>query len=108
LLTFRHGGPRRRRRTARAKSGARKKIQEKQGKLPFSSLFWSNRWLPLRFRSYWSLVPARPRPASNLEIAPYSGPAPACGTIARAEAAYFQMLNDEGGVNGRKIGFGAV
>ncbi|MFX6918921.1 hypothetical protein ABTH79_19760, partial [Acinetobacter baumannii] len=26
--------------------------------------------------------------------APYSGPASAYGTIARAEAAYFQMLND--------------
>jgi Periplasmic binding protein len=37
--------------------------------------------------------------------APYSGPASAYGTLARAEAAYFQMLNDEGGVNGRKIKF---
>jgi branched-chain amino acid transport system substrate-binding protein len=37
--------------------------------------------------------------------APYSGPASAYGTIARAEAAYFQMLNDKGGVNGRKIDF---
>jgi branched-chain amino acid transport system substrate-binding protein len=37
--------------------------------------------------------------------APYSGPASAYGTIARAEAAYFQMLNDQGGVNGRKIEF---
>ncbi len=34
--------------------------------------------------------------------APYSGPASAYGTIARAEAAYFQMLNDQGGINGRK------
>jgi len=37
--------------------------------------------------------------------APYSGPASAYGTIARAEAAYFQMLNDQGGVNGRRIDF---
>lgn len=37
--------------------------------------------------------------------APYSGPASAYGTIARAEAAYFQMINDQGGVNGRKIDF---
>ena len=37
--------------------------------------------------------------------APYSGPASAYGTIARAEAAYFQMLNDEGGINRRKIDF---
>jgi len=36
---------------------------------------------------------------------PYSGPASAYGTIGRAEAAYFKMVNDEGGVNGRKINF---
>jgi branched-chain amino acid transport system substrate-binding protein len=34
---------------------------------------------------------------------PYSGPASAYGTIGRAESAYFQMLNEQGGVNGRKI-----
>ena len=37
--------------------------------------------------------------------APYSGPASAYGTIGRAEAAYFQMLNDKGGINGRKVDF---
>jgi branched-chain amino acid transport system substrate-binding protein len=34
---------------------------------------------------------------------PYSGPASAYGTIGRAEAAYFAMLNQQGGVNGRRI-----
>jgi branched-chain amino acid transport system substrate-binding protein len=34
---------------------------------------------------------------------PYSGPASPFGTIGRAEAAYFAMVNDQGGVNGRKI-----
>ncbi|HTT38062.1 MAG TPA: ABC transporter substrate-binding protein [Burkholderiales bacterium] len=34
---------------------------------------------------------------------PYSGPASAYGTIGRAEAAYFDMINAQGGVNGRKI-----
>jgi branched-chain amino acid transport system substrate-binding protein len=34
---------------------------------------------------------------------PYSGPASAYGAIGRAEAAYFTMLNEEGGVNGRRI-----
>ncbi|MEC9345410.1 MAG: ABC transporter substrate-binding protein [Pseudomonadota bacterium] len=34
---------------------------------------------------------------------PYSGPASAYGTIGRAAAAYFRKLNDEGGINGRKI-----
>jgi branched-chain amino acid transport system substrate-binding protein len=34
---------------------------------------------------------------------PYSGPASAYGVIGRAEAAYFKMINEQGGVNGRKI-----
>ncbi len=36
---------------------------------------------------------------------PYSGPASAYGTIGRSEAAYFNMINDQGGINGRKINF---
>jgi branched-chain amino acid transport system substrate-binding protein len=36
---------------------------------------------------------------------PYSGPASAFGSIGRAEAAYFRMINDQGGINGRKINF---
>src|SRR5437667_11575282 len=38
-------------------------------------------------------------------IMPYSGPASAYGTIGRAEAAYFRMINEQGGINGRKITF---
>jgi len=34
---------------------------------------------------------------------PYSGPASAYGVIGKAEAVYFKMINDAGGVNGRKI-----
>jgi branched-chain amino acid transport system substrate-binding protein len=33
----------------------------------------------------------------------YSGPASSYATIARAEAAYFKMINEKGGVNGRKL-----
>src|SRR5678815_3416523 len=36
---------------------------------------------------------------------PYSGPASAYGTIGKTIAAYFKKVNDEGGVNGRKITF---
>jgi branched-chain amino acid transport system substrate-binding protein len=36
---------------------------------------------------------------------PYSGPASAYGAIGHAEAAYFRMVNEQGGVNGRKITF---
>ena len=36
---------------------------------------------------------------------PYSGPASSYGTIGKAEAAYFAMINDQGGINGRKINF---
>ena len=34
---------------------------------------------------------------------PYSGPASALGVAGHAHAAYFSMINDQGGVNGRKI-----
>jgi branched-chain amino acid transport system substrate-binding protein len=48
--------------------------------------------------------------ASDTEIKvgntmPYSGPASAYGTIGKAVAAYIKKVNDEGGVNGRKINF---
>jgi ABC-type branched-subunit amino acid transport system substrate-binding protein len=36
---------------------------------------------------------------------PYSGPASAYGVIGRAESAYFRMINEQGGINGRKINF---
>ncbi len=34
---------------------------------------------------------------------PYSGPASAYAAVGKAEIAYFQMINEEGGINGRKI-----
>ena len=34
---------------------------------------------------------------------PYSGPASAYGTIGKTEQAYLKMINDQGGINGRKI-----
>jgi branched-chain amino acid transport system substrate-binding protein len=37
--------------------------------------------------------------------APYSGPVSGLGVTIKAAAAYFKKLNDEGGVNGRKINF---
>jgi branched-chain amino acid transport system substrate-binding protein len=48
--------------------------------------------------------------ASDTEIKigntmPYSGPASAYGAIGKAEAAYFNMVNEQGGINGRKINF---
>jgi branched-chain amino acid transport system substrate-binding protein len=46
--------------------------------------------------------------ASDTEIkvgqtVPFSGPASAYATIGKAQAAYMKMVNDQGGVNGRKI-----
>jgi branched-chain amino acid transport system substrate-binding protein len=38
-------------------------------------------------------------------IMPYSGPASAYGIIGKTEEAYFRMVNDKGGINGRKINF---
>ncbi|WP_315832444.1 ABC transporter substrate-binding protein [Bradyrhizobium prioriisuperbiae] len=39
----------------------------------------------------------------NIEA--YSGPASAYGIIGKTEDAYFKMVNDQGGINGRKINF---
>jgi branched-chain amino acid transport system substrate-binding protein len=57
-----------------------------------------------------SLLPATRAGAADATIklgntAPSSGPASAYGVIARAEEAYFQMINDQGGINGHKIEF---
>jgi branched-chain amino acid transport system substrate-binding protein len=38
-------------------------------------------------------------------IMPYSGPASAYGVIGKTEEAYFKMINDKGGINGRKVNF---
>ena len=48
--------------------------------------------------------------ASDTEIKigntnPYSGPASAYGTIGKTIAAYFKMVNESGGINGRKVNF---
>ena len=48
--------------------------------------------------------------ASDIEIkigniVPYSGPASAYGTVGKAMAAVFRKVNDDGGINGRKINF---
>jgi ABC-type branched-subunit amino acid transport system substrate-binding protein len=51
--------------------------------------------------------------ASDTEIKigqtmPYSGPLSSYSTIAKLEAAYFKMLNDKGGIRGRRINFISV
>src|SRR5438105_14041038 len=38
-------------------------------------------------------------------IMPYSRPPPAYGAAGKVEAAYFDKVNAEGGINGRKINF---
>jgi ABC-type branched-subunit amino acid transport system substrate-binding protein len=38
-------------------------------------------------------------------IMPYSGPASSYAVIGKTEAAYFRMINEKGGINGRKINF---
>ncbi|WP_188609223.1 ABC transporter substrate-binding protein [Chelatococcus reniformis] len=38
-------------------------------------------------------------------LMPYSGPASSYSIIGKTEAAYFAMVNDRGGINGRKVNF---
>ena len=54
--------------------------------------------------------PARAAGVTDTEIRignimPYTGPLAAFASIGRAEAAYFDMINERGGINGRKIRF---
>src|SRR4051812_12637419 len=55
-------------------------------------------------------APAQAAGVTNTEIRvgnimPYTGPLTAFAAIGRAEAAYFDMVNERGGINGRKIKF---
>ncbi len=65
--------------------------------------------------SMWAARPARAAKqygpgVTDTEIkigncAPYSGPASSYSTIWKCEAKYYEMVNAEGGINGRKINF---
>ncbi|MHC1948546.1 ABC transporter substrate-binding protein [Bradyrhizobium sp. UFLA06-06] len=57
-----------------------------------------------------SSVAAEMRGVTSTEIRigqtmPYSGPVSAFGALGKGEAGYFRMLNERGGINGRKINF---
>ena len=56
----------------------------------------------LLFAGHASAQPA-PKEIKLGQTMPYSGPASAYGTIGKVEQAYFKKINDEGGINGRKI-----
>ncbi len=60
-------------------------------------------------RQSWAETTAWPGvTAAEIKIGntmPYSGAGSAYGTIGRVEAAFFRMINDQGGINGRKINF---
>lgn len=61
-----------------------------------------------------AVLPALPARAANApgitdteilfgQTMPYSGPASAYGTIGKSAEAYFRMINDQGGINGRRL-----
>ncbi len=59
--------------------------------------------LPARAKQYGPGVTDHEIKVGN--TGPYSGPASSYGTVNKAEAAYYKMINAQGGVNGRKINF---
>ena len=68
----------------------------------FVALLLASVWSPLR--------PTRAAGVNDTEIRignimPYTGPLAAFASIGRAEAAYFDMVNERGGINGRKVRF---
>ena len=100
----------RRRRLDRAKLTTRQK--KSAGGIPWLHVAHScNRarrpppfWLPVPWAARAANAPGVT--ATEIKIGqtmPYSGPASAFGTIGRTEVAYFHMVNDLGGINGRKV-----
>jgi branched-chain amino acid transport system substrate-binding protein len=76
---------------------------------------WNRRKF-LKTAALAALAPARPSlaqampgvTATEIKIGntmPYSGPASAYGVVGREHAAFFRMINDRGGINGRRINF---
>ena len=74
------------------------------------------KWLPAVFiaalllASIWIAPVVRAAGVTDTEIRignimPYTGPLAAFASIGRAEAAYFDMINERGGINGRKVRF---
>jgi branched-chain amino acid transport system substrate-binding protein len=73
------------------------------------------RFVPLLLAALFALVPTSAQATPDLggpddeirigNIMPYTGPLAAFATIGRAEAAYFDMINARGGINGRKLKF---
>jgi branched-chain amino acid transport system substrate-binding protein len=64
--------------------------------------------LGMSLAAAWPAAAANPVGVTDTEIKvgstqPFSGPASAYGNIGRAEAAYFAMVNAQGGINGRKV-----
>ncbi|HTU53849.1 MAG TPA: ABC transporter substrate-binding protein [Acetobacteraceae bacterium] len=75
-----------------------------------------NRRKFLKTAALAALAPARPSLAQAMQgvtateikignTMPYSGPASAYGVVGREHAAFFRMINDRGGINGRRINF---
>ncbi len=75
-----------------------------------SFLRWSAAAAAALATSSWPARAANAPGVTDTEIKigqtmPYSGPASAYGVIGKTEAAYFRMINDKGGIGGRKINF---
>src|ERR1700710_1463234 len=62
--------------------------------------------LVLAISAPWAMAETPGVTATEIKIgqsAPFSGPASVYGQISTAETDYFKMINDQGGINGRKI-----
>ena len=86
--------------------GVRGRVDENKNKMAAASLL---RRIVVAFGSRVP-QPARAAGVTDTEIRignimPYTGPLAAFASIGRAEAAYFDMINERGGINGRKVKF---
>jgi len=75
---------------------------------------WTNAVLCVAVLSTWPLAWAGTGQAAEMrgvtateiklgQTMPYSGPVSAFGALSKGEVGYFKMLNEYGGINGRKI-----
>src|SRR3982074_534945 len=67
------------------------------------------------FLAFVPVAPQQPQTAGATDteirignIMPYTGPMAAFAAIGKAEAAFFEMVNERGGINGRKVNFISV
>jgi branched-chain amino acid transport system substrate-binding protein len=108
VLRLKVSDPKRSRRTIQ-----KDRTREEKGMVSRRSFLQSGAAVAAYIASDWAAFAGEAPGVTDTEIKigqtmPYSGPASAYGVIGKTEVAYFKMINEMGGVNGRKINLVSV